>query len=139
MYTYKIFDKSWTFKKTINVDLVKYLLKNGAYIDLKDDAGDTAIDIANQHDELKYFVDSIYAQHIDISSNVKLHDIVIISRNNSTLQKIEAALAEKRVPTYYLETIQDNQITRENIQRIKNRNDQAHFWKAAIFYKWDCF
>ena len=79
------------------------------------------IGFANQHDELKYFVDSIYAQHIDISSNVKLHDIVIISRNNSTLQKIEAALAEKRVPTYYLETIQDNQITRENIQRIKNR------------------
>ena len=35
----------------INVDLVEYLLKNGAYIDLKDDAGDTAIDIANQHDE----------------------------------------------------------------------------------------
>jgi hypothetical protein len=76
---------------------------------------------ANQHDELKYFVDSIYIKYIDPNSNVKLHDIVIVSRNNSTLQKIESALAEKRIPTYYMETIEDNKITRENIQRIKNR------------------
>jgi len=75
----------------------------------------------NQYDQIKYFVDSIYIQYIKLDSDISLHDIVIISRNNSTLQKMESALAEKKIPTYYMETINDNKITRENIQRIKNR------------------
>jgi DNA helicase-2/ATP-dependent DNA helicase PcrA len=75
----------------------------------------------NQYEELKYFVDWIYIKYIDSSLNIQLHEIAIISRNNSSLQKIEAMLADKKIPTYYLETIQDNKITRENIQRIKNR------------------
>lgn len=73
----------------------------------------------NQHRELEFFVDMIYKNLKN--PKLKLHDIVIISRNNSTLQKIEAELAEKKIPTYYLETIQDNKATRENIQRIKDR------------------
>ena len=73
----------------------------------------------NQHKELEFFVDMIRKNLKN--PKLKLHDIVIISRNNSTLQKIEAELAEKKIPTYYLETIQDNKATRENIQRIKNR------------------
>jgi len=75
----------------------------------------------NQHEELEFFVNAIQSKLKDPESNIKLHDIVIMSRNNSSLQKIEAELAEKKIPTYYLETVQDNKATRENIQRIKNR------------------
>jgi hypothetical protein len=75
----------------------------------------------NQHEELEFFVKAIQAKIQDPESDIKLHDIVIVSRNNSSLQKIEAELAEKKIPTYYLETTQDNKVTRENIQRIKNR------------------
>jgi len=75
----------------------------------------------NQHDELEFFVNAIQSKLKDSKSNIKLHDIVIMSRNNSSLQKIEAEFAEKKIPTYYLETVQDNKATRENIQRIKNR------------------
>ncbi len=75
----------------------------------------------NQHEELEFFVRSIQAKLQEPDSDIKLHDIVIVSRNNSSLQKIEAELAEKKIPTYYLETVQDNKATRENIQRIKNR------------------
>lgn len=75
----------------------------------------------NQHEELEFFVKAIQTKLQDPNSDIKLHDIVIVSRNNSSLQKIEAELAEKKIPTYYLETVQDNKTTRENIQRIKNR------------------
>ena len=73
----------------------------------------------NQFEELKFFVNEIFKKFT--SKTIELHNIAIISRNNSTLQKIECALAEKKIPTYYLETIQDNIRTRENIQNIKNR------------------
>lgn len=75
----------------------------------------------NQHEELEFFVNAIQAKINDKKSDIKLHEIVIMSRNNSSLQKIESELAEKKIPTYYLETIQDNKTTRENIQRIKDR------------------
>ena len=80
------------------------------------------IDIVNfskQIDQINYFVDIIKSNLL--SKTFVLHNIAIISRNNSTLKNIECVLADNKIPTYYLETVQDNKITRENIQRIQNR------------------
>lgn len=59
----------------------------------------------------------------DIYNNKKqeLQNIAIISRNNSVLKKIEYKLASQKIPTYYIETNQDNIIARQNIQNIRQR------------------
>jgi len=77
------------------------------------------LNFPNQYQEINYFVNQIEKKLV--TKTIQLHNIAIISRNNSTLQKIECALTEKNIPTYYLETIQDNTIVRENIQKIKNK------------------
>ena len=74
---------------------------------------------ANAEEECYYIVNEIKEKFND--NKIKLHDIAIIARNNSSLQKIESQLTLFNIPTYFLETFEDNKYALENIQQIQNR------------------
>jgi hypothetical protein len=50
-----------------------------------------------------------------------LQKTAIIARNNSVLKNLESLLASKNIPTFYIESNDDNIMTKQNIQDIKER------------------
>ena len=50
-----------------------------------------------------------------------LENFCIVARNNKTLRLVEEYLVKYNIPVYYIESMNNNEEARENIQKIKNR------------------
>jgi hypothetical protein len=77
------------------------------------------IHFKNQKNQIRRIVE-IIEEYVK-NDNVQLHNIAIIARQNSVLKYLEYVFASSKIPSYYIETNQDNIIARENIQNIKDK------------------